>query len=713
MCGIQFPSGAAAPTRMPSKKRKGSEKVKKLLTVLLTAVMLVSIFTGLPVNVAAQSSMEQTQEAKYDNMPSIEHHTSSQYCLSGDKVTFTVTATGSNLKYQWQKSTDDGFNWSNCTSAGAKTSKFTFSASKNFDGWRYRCEVSNSYGSVVTSYYGSGLYVDRLPYVYYGPSDETVYEDDTASVSCYAEGAKLSFRWQRSKDGGQTWINCTSKGADTTYFAFTASMAYNGWRYRCKVSNPIGTVYTDSMKLTVKKAPPYIQWDPWDQEVESGEEVSFSVTASGRNLTYQWQRSTDGGKTWKNCTSDGATKATFTFVASKNYNGWQYRCKVTNDVGSATSYPATLTVNVIPPTIYEQPESLKIPAGETGSFYVWASNNAVSYQWQKSTDGGKTWKDCSSSSAKTSEMTFTANQAYNGWKYRCKIWSRSAYIYTNVVKLTVTAPLPVITKQPNDPRVFNGDKTTLSVAAKGTGLTYQWYRSSGWDSDWVACTSASAKTANFTFTASPTYDGWRYYCAVKNESGTVRSETAYLTVSKYGRTPTGCTNSLMTYEEKCNLLFGRYTSDPRSFYSSSAEAQKHMTSVTVQLWDLNSSGGKVTRTKTFTVHEKLAPTVKALFAEIYALPEKPPIHSLGGFRAGSGNSEHNIGAAIDVNPTENYYCDPNGNAITGSFFKPGENPYSMPIDGSVQQIFAKYGFRRGIYWNSGYKDYMHYSLFGT
>ena len=132
MCGIRFPSGAAAPTRMPSKKRKGSEKVKKLLTVLLTAVMLVSIFTGLPVNVAAQSSMEQTQEAKYDNMPSIEHYTSSQYCLSGDKVTFTVTATGSNLKYQWQKSTDDGFNWSNCTSAGAKTSKFTFSASTRY-----------------------------------------------------------------------------------------------------------------------------------------------------------------------------------------------------------------------------------------------------------------------------------------------------------------------------------------------------------------------------------------------------------------------------------------------------------------------------------------------------------------------------------------------------------------------------------------------------
>jgi hypothetical protein len=35
------------------------------------------------------------------------------------------------------------------------------------------------------------------------------------------------------------------------------------------------------------------------------------------------------------------------------------------------------------------------------------------------------------------------------------------------------------------------------------------------------------------------------------------------------------------------------------------------------------------------------------------------------------------------------------------------------VGGEIEQIFAKYGFTRGIYWKSGYKDYMHFSFFGT
>ena len=53
------------------------------------------------------------------------------------------------------------------------------------------------------------------------------------------------------------------------------------------------------------------------------------------------------------------------------------------------------------------------------------------------------------------------------------------------------------------------------------------------------------------------------------------------------------------------------------------------------------------------------------------------------------------------------------NMLYGKGFNPDTNPYSFPVGGSVDQIFAKYGFKRGIYWRSGYKDYMHYSFLGT
>ena len=79
----------------------------------------------------------------------------------------------------------------------------------------------------------------------------------------------------------------------------------------------------------------------------------------------------------------------------------------------------------------------------------------------------------------------------------------------------------------------------------------------------------------------------------------------------------------------------------------------------------------------------------------------------------SGRSEHSCGTAIDINPKENYYCDPMGNPLSGEYWKPGEDPYSIPLDGEVATIMAKYGFTQGVNWSNGFKDYMHFSYFGT
>ena len=172
-------------------------------------------------------------------------------------------------------------------------------------------------------------------------------------------------------------------------------------------------------------------------------------------------------------------------------------------------------------------------------------------------------------------------------------------------------------------------------------------------------------------------------------------------------------NDSMTYAQKVRFIFNSGSVyDPRRFYSTEREAREHMVGVRIKTWDINDEGEKYTRTWILTVHENLAATVEAIFNEIYALPEKPPIHSLGCFRWET-HSEHNVGLAIDMNPQENHYINPDGKVLTGDHFKPGEDPYSFPVGGSVDQIFSKYGFTRGIYWRNGYKDYMHWSFFGT
>lgn len=162
--------------------------------------------------------------------------------------------------------------------------------------------------------------------------------------------------------------------------------------------------------------------------------------------------------------------------------------------------------------------------------------------------------------------------------------------------------------------------------------------------------------------------------------------------------------------------FGFSYSTPRKAYATAAEAKSHMVTIGVKVWDFADSTQttKITRTLYLDVHENIAATVIQIFDEIYQCDAQYPIKYVGGYRwAGYNSSEHSVGLAIDINPDENYYCDRDGNALTGKYFDPENDPYSMPIDGEIQQIFKKYGFTRGIYWSSGKKDYMHYSFFGS
>ena len=112
------------------------------------------------------------------------------------------------------------------------------------------------------------------------------------------------------------------------------------------------------------------------------------------------------------------------------------------------------------------------------------------------------------------------------------------------------------------------------------------------------------------------------------------------------------------------------------------------------------------------MHRWIADDVVAIFEDIYNGPEKFPIHSVFGYRPGSGG-EHPKGTASDINPNENYEVYSNGRVGVGSFWKPGTNPYSIPLDGDVVRAFRAHGWGwGGTDWRSK-QDYMHFSYFGT
>lgn len=168
-----------------------------------------------------------------------------------------------------------------------------------------------------------------------------------------------------------------------------------------------------------------------------------------------------------------------------------------------------------------------------------------------------------------------------------------------------------------------------------------------------------------------------------------------------------------SYEDKCIRVFGQVVDDPRRFYQSADEAYAHMTEISVPVWDFadSSQTTKITKYVSLFVNANMADTIQAIFEEIYNGSEQFPIKEVGCYRWEPG-SEHMPGLAIDINSYENYECTLDGTATAGAYWKPGEDPYSIPADGDVVNAFRKYGFGWGGNWNSK-KDYMHFSYFAT
>lgn len=154
--------------------------------------------------------------------------------------------------------------------------------------------------------------------------------DGTAPISWSVTSGALPAGLTLSSDGK---ITGTPTAAGTSTFTVTATNA----------SGSASKAFT----ITVNYQPTTITTQPQNVAVTVGQPAAFTVAATGSNLAYRWQQSTDGGNTWTDIT--GATGENYTTAATTmNMNGCQYRCVVKGDGGEVVSNAATLTVNPVP-----------------------------------------------------------------------------------------------------------------------------------------------------------------------------------------------------------------------------------------------------------------------------------------------------------------------------------------------------------------------------
>lgn len=130
---------------------------------------------------------------------------------------------------------------------------------------------------------------------------------------------------------------------------------------------------------------PTIGTQPTSRTVAAGQTATFTVaaTASSGSLSYQWQRSTDGGTAWSNVVGGtGATTNSYTTVATTSSggganNGDRYRCAVTDSAGTTNSSSATLTVTAPDATAPTHTGTVNVTA---------VGSNSISVTWPTATD---------------------------------------------------------------------------------------------------------------------------------------------------------------------------------------------------------------------------------------------------------------------------------------------------------------------------------------
>ncbi|MBO4545630.1 MAG: immunoglobulin domain-containing protein [Verrucomicrobia bacterium] len=297
-------------------------------------------------------------------------------------------------------------------------------------------------------------------------------------------------------------------GATSASYTIDSAKKTDAGNYTVTVSNSAGSVTSSAAKLTVNLKKPTISTQPKSQTVTEGNDVTFTVTANGSELSYQWYM--DGSPI------NGATSASYKLTNVRPSYAGNYTVKVSNSAGSVTSSAAKLTVNLKKPTISTQPKSQTVTEGDYVTLTVTASGSELSYQWYKD---GNLINGATSASYKITNVIPS-----HAGSYTVTVNNSAGRVTSSAAVLTVKLKMPVITMQPTNLTVLKGSSATFTVQANGTDMSYQWYK----DGNPI---SGATKTSYTIGSVSENSVG-SYTVTVSNSTGSVTSETAVLTLKK-------------------------------------------------------------------------------------------------------------------------------------------------------------------------------------
>ena len=256
--------------------------------------------------------------------PVITKQPAAQSVTAGQTAKFTVEATGTApLRYQWKLNDQD--------ISGATDSSYATSDTNTVGNDAvFTVVVSNGTGTATSD--KATLTVTPAPVapaITTQPVSQVVATGQIASFSVVATGTEpLAYQWK--KNGSDI------AGATSSTYKPVSSSELNGAKFSVEVTNSAGTVTSNEAVLSDVA----ISVQPTNQTAYTSKTATFSVTAGGTGLAYQWK---------KNGTDiSGATNSSYTTPETTSADigeALAYSVVVSNAAGTVTSSPATLTVS--------------------------------------------------------------------------------------------------------------------------------------------------------------------------------------------------------------------------------------------------------------------------------------------------------------------------------------------------------------------------------
>jgi hypothetical protein len=398
---------------------------------------------------------------------------SSTVC-AGSNLTLSTVAVGAGIQYQWQISNDGGLSFSNIPGANGSTYAVQNISVAN-DGQQYRVFVTGSCAGADTSS-AATLTLGTAPVIQTQPISQTLCEGDTLRMITSASGNNIQYQWQLSTDAGQNFTDIQG-ASDATYLMPSVLPIMNGNQYRviARLNGCSLETISNVATLTVK-AKPSFSIQPVNDTACFQSGANFFASATGNNLTYQWQISTNGGNTYGNINGAIDTFYSIASVALNNNNN-RFKLLVTGECGTVESNIVTLSVQVLPNFQNNggQPTNVTVCEGLPATYRVQLAGqqgilNGTLYQWQESVDGGTNYANISGATTNTYNINSTAI-TQSGNLYRVYIYkSACPFRYSNSASLTVNAS-PVVSTISQKDTVCSGE--TISITASGAS-TYVW-----------------------------------------------------------------------------------------------------------------------------------------------------------------------------------------------------------------------------------------------